>query len=163
MRTLYDSLFEPYAKYCIEVRGSAANCPVSTIHRVQKAAVRAVFVLPYDAHTAVYFRESAILTVFELHRYQILLLMYMAVKQNYNSNLFHSLISHFEIHLHNTRSADKLLLPHFQLSASQRSSLYLGPKFWNSIPDHVIGCTSYSSFKMTSRNISLTDQLSTFL
>ena len=147
MQTLYDSLIEPYVQYGVEVWGSEATCYLNGIYKVQKAAVRAIHGLPYATPTAEYFKKSGIFCVFKLYRYQLLQLMYKAVKQGINSDLFSSILRHSEIHSHDTRNSDNLVLPHFLMSNSQKSISYVGPKFWNEISLHAKNCTSLSIFK----------------
>ena len=148
MHTLYTSLLEPYAKYGVEVWGSAAVCHLNGVFLIQKAAVRAVHGLAYDAHTVDYFKRSEIFNIFQLYRYQILQLMYRAVVVNDgNFNVFSSLVRHSETHLYPTRNSDDFIIPYFKMSNSQRSILYSGPKFWNETPLILKNCNSLSIFR----------------
>ena len=157
MKTMYDCLFKPYAKYAVEVWGSAACCHIDKICKLQKAAVRAIHGLPYDAHTANYFKTSEILPLSQLHRYQILLLMYGAVKLNMYSCIFSNLYCHSDVHSHNTRNSSDLRLPHYYVANSQRCILYLGPKFWNDIPAQTRDCNSLLDFKKNLKNCLVAD------
>ena len=147
LNTLYVSLLEPYARYGIEVWGSAAVCHLNGIYLIQKAAVRAVHGLPYDAHTADCFKKSELLNIFQLYKCQTLHLVYKNVKKSCYSNLFPNLVSHSETHFYPTRNSAKFVLPYCKLSNTQRSISYRGPKFWNETPDCIKNSVSLSVFK----------------
>ena len=153
MRTLYNTLFEPYVKYSVEVWGSAATSHLNGIHKIQKAAIRVVNGLPYVAHTANYFQQSEILSVFNLHKYQVLQLLYKALNQNLNVNLFSGLIRHSETHSHNTRHSNNLTLPLYHRASTQRSLSYLGPKFWNEISKELKDSNSFLNFRVSLRKL----------
>ena len=161
MRTLYNTLFEPYVKYSVEVWGSAATSHLNGIHKIQKAAIRVVNGLPYDAHTANYFKQSEILPVFNLHKYQVLQLLYKALNQNLNVNLFSGLIRHSETHSHNTRHSNILTLPLYHRATTQRSLSYLGPKFWNEISKELKDSNSFFNFRVSLRKLLIHGENST--
>ena len=147
MRILYDSLFEPYIKYGIEVWGSAPHCYLNMVHVIQKAAVRAIHELPYGAHTAEYFKMSHILCIYDLYKYQILQLFYKVIKCNFDPDLIPSLTRHSQIHSHDNRNSNNLLLPYCHISNSQRCISYLGPKLWNEISLEIRNSDTFAIFK----------------
>ena len=144
---LYVSLIEPYLRYCIEVWGSASFCYLGGLLKTQKSAIRIVNNLPFDAHTALHFVESEILTISNLYKYHILLLTYKAVHFRNDELLFNCGVTHSQIHTHLTRNAENLLLPRFNMSKSQKCISYAGPKLYNDIPSNIKNSISFTIFK----------------
>ena len=133
--------------YCTEVWGSAAKCHINRVHLIQKAAVRTIHGLPFSAHTASSFRNSLIFNIFQLYKYKILQHVYKAVKYNTCSYLFSNVTRHVDLHSHNTRFSNNLILPFYHMSASHRSVSYSGPKYWNEIEDDIKNSVSLSVFR----------------
>ena len=147
MRTLYYTLIEPYVKYGIEVWGGAPASYLGRVHVAQKGAVRAINGLPYTAHTADYFKHCQIFSVFVLYKYEVLLLMYKVINYNLYPFMFNSTIRHTQIHSHQTRNSNSIVLPLYNLSNSQRNASYNGPKYWNELYEHLRDSSSFKLFK----------------
>ena len=58
--------------------------------------------------------------------------------QNLNSVAFHN---------YPTRSRNEIRPPQHNLTIFQHSMSYMGPKIWNSVPDHIKNLPSLHSFK----------------
>ena len=148
LRTLYASVIEPYIlRFCIEVWGNAPFCYLDRLLKIRKSSIRIVNNLPFDSHTAIYFKQSKILNVSKLYKYHILLLVYKAVHFNKDPLLFNHAITHSQVHTHLTRNADSLLLPRFNLSKTQICVSYVGTKLWNEIPFSIRMSNSFSIYR----------------
>ena len=61
--------------------------------------------------------------------------------------MFNSTIRHTQIHSHQTRNSNSIVLPLYNLSNSQRNVSYNGPKYWNELSDHLRDSSSFKLFK----------------
>ena len=73
--------------------------------------------------------------------------LYKAIKCDSDLGIFSSLTRHADLHSHETRCSDNLLVPFYRLSNSQRSISYLCPTYWNSLPLQIKNSSSFPMFK----------------
>ena len=135
--TLYNTLLVPHLIYGIEVWLGALKLNQDRIFKLQKKAVRAVNSLPYNEHTNDYFKSMEILKVKEIYQQRLLLFMF----SNYNITAFS------EIHAHNTRNRNDLILPQVNRTRTQSSLFYQGVKLWNSLPEDIRSIQYVGAFK----------------
>ena len=135
--TLYNTLLVPHLIYGIEVWLGAIKLNQDRIFNLQKKAVRAVNSLPYNEHTNDYFKSMEILKVKEIYQQRLLLFMF----SNYNITAFS------EIHAHNTRNRNDLILPQVNRTRTQSSLFYQGVKLWNSLPEDIRSIQYVGAFK----------------
>ena len=75
-RTLYYSFLYPYFDYCIEVWGSATDCRIQTLIKLQKKAIRIISSSGYLSHTEPLFKRLNLQQVPKIHIYKILTFMF---------------------------------------------------------------------------------------
>ena len=61
LRTLYQSLGEPYMSYCCKIWGNTSPSRLRKLSLLQKKAIRIIYSLDYHGHTSVFFHCSKIL------------------------------------------------------------------------------------------------------
>ena len=66
LRTLYQSLVEPYMSYCCEIWGNTYTSRLRKLSLLQKKAIRIIYSLDYHGHTSVFFHCSKILKLQDL-------------------------------------------------------------------------------------------------
>ena len=137
LKMLYFSLIYPYLFYCNLIWGGTGNIHLNPIFVLQKRAVRIISNCSFQSHSNPLFIFSKILKLADIHRYNLGCFMY----------------SHFseEVYIrnssHNTRFSHHLLPTFRRLNVSQQSITYLGPVFWNSLPDDLKNIPSLKIFK----------------
>ena len=133
LKTLYNSLILPYLTYGIEAWYAAPEFLSSKIFVLQKKSIRAIHNLPYNAHTHDYFKHDNILKVSDLYKVQSCSYLYSYI--NSEDNEIHSrLHTHSNIHEHNTRNRNNLVVPRYTRTRSQSSFLYQSITEWNNLP-----------------------------
>ena len=147
LRTLYFSLIHPYFIYGSVVYLNTANYLVQKLVLLQKKAIRAVYGLNYRDHTTVYFHQSKILKLQDLHKFNTCLYFYRVLNHNFDSSLLSDLNRHANVHSHNTRYNSNMLVPLYSHSKSQNCITYVGSKFWNGLTDDIRASNSIHIFK----------------
>ena len=119
---------------------------MSRAFKLQKAALRSVKNLPYNAFTSEHFKQLGILRPPEIFEYRTLLLIYSTLKFGTNPDLFGELQSSSLFHSHSTKYCTDLVIPHFLLTKTQLRILFVGAKFWNALPQHLKYLVLFSIF-----------------
>ena len=149
---LYNSLIVPYLMYAVEVWGGSSACYTNRALKIQKAALRSIRNLPFNAHTSEHFKQFGLLKLPEIFKNRILLLIYSWLNFDTNPDLFTDLLQNSALHSHSTRYCNNLVIPRFHLSKTQMSVLFVGAKLWNALPDAIKSeKTSMSLFKQKLR------------
>ena len=107
--------------------------------------MRAINSLPFNAHTNAFFRNMSILKLENLHQ------LSLAVHMFKNADLC-SFDTNSDFHNYKTRNRNNLVVPHYNLSATQRNWSYRAIKVWNSIPQSIKSCNSVIKFKFNLKN-----------
>ena len=116
---------------------------------LQKKSLRTVFSLPYNDHTNCFFKNSPILKLNELYKFNLSKSMF-----NYISNPIHcndyisSCLSYnSNYHRYQTKKQSDLSIIHFDRNTFQSSFIYQGTKVWNNLPQILKIIISADNFK----------------
>jgi len=145
LKTLYHTLVVPHISYGIEAWYGAPQCARSRVFVLQKKAIQAIHSLPYNFHTHEFFKSTQLLKLDDIYNLKIAIHMY-----NKFSNRNFS--THADIHIHNTRNRDNIVLPRYHMSKTQLYWLYRGTQLWNFIPDRIRDSECSNKFKNLYRN-----------
>ena len=140
LKSLYHTMFLPRISYGIEAWFGASKTASDRIVVLQKRAIRAIYKLPYNAHTNAYFKSAGILKVNDIYRYQIGIIFFNSVRDG-------SCFLNSRDHDHNTRYRDNLIVPRMSRSKSQACWLYQGGILWNSLPETLRQSKSIKTYK----------------
>ena len=147
MKTLYYTLIYPYLRYSTESWYGASLTVSRAIQIQQKKAIRAIFHLPHNHPTHVYFRDHSIMKIEEIHKLNLSAIMYEYSKRQKNDYISPKLGRNMEVHNHNTRQSSNLLVTRFNRSKSQNSFVYQSVKIWNSLPATIKSASTSIKFK----------------
>ena len=137
LRNLYFSFLYPYLNYCVVVWGGTYATHIYPIKILQKRAIRILNNVPARTHTNPLFLQSKILKLEDNYKFRVCEYFYV---NDLAENFLRS-------HSHNTRFRSSLI-PEFQrLTGTKKSINFVGPNFWNSIPDEIKDSGSRSLFK----------------
>ena len=111
-----------------------------SLFRLQKKILRIITKSNFFDHTHPLFKETRIIKLFDLNKLQIAIYMYKDIhlNRNLNSQICHN---------YQTRTRNEIRIPQHNLTLFQHSMSYMGPKVWNSVPDHIKNLPSLPSFK----------------
>ena len=141
---MYSALLVPHITYGIEIWHGALQANRDRLFKLQKKAVRAINCLPYNEHTHEYFKSMKILKTDDLHKLRMCIHMFL----NRNAP------SHADIHSHDTRNRNDLILPRYNKTRTQSSWMYRGILEWNSLPEEIKNIRTLNAFKNSiKRNI----------
>ena len=136
LNNLYYSLIHPYLNYCTTTWGGTFDSVLEPLRLAQKRAIRIVNKKPYLSHTMPLFLVSKILRLDELYKHRVLCYFFIKDHSIYQRN-----------HSYNSRYGN-LLLPNFQrLAVTQNSLSFIGPTFWNALPDRLKLLNTLPRFK----------------
>ena len=148
LKLIYLSFIHPYLNYGIEAWFAASKNLTDRIFIFQKKAIRAIFDLPYNAHTSNFFKTLRILKLHDIYNLQVGKIMYSAIKKGTYSKIAEALSFKSLVHQHRTRQIEQLNIPRYTRTKSQRSLLFTGTKLWNQISSIVDCEVSFSAFKL---------------
>ena len=147
LKNLYEALIKPFLTYGIEAWYSAPDYLLNKIRILQKKSIRAICNLPYNSHTGVHFKELKLLTIDDVFKENISVFFFKTLKEGQNLNVACSLIPHSEIHSHNTRNRENLILPRSRKSRTQKGFLIRGIKVWNNLSNDVKSSRTVRNFR----------------
>lgn len=125
-RLIYFAYFQSIMSYGLLLWGSAADTNVIFI--LQKRAVRAIYNKRPRESLRDFFKQINILTLPSLYIYENI----MYVKKHLECFTKKSETHHF-----NTRYKDKIVVPKFRLTKTNKCFLGNGTRFFNKIPQHI--------------------------
>ena len=131
LKSLYFTLFHPYILYAIEIWHGASQTQIQSVQILQKKAIRAINLLPYNCHTESYFKAAHILRVDDVYKLQISRRVHIELKQDLSNNLFSN------IHGYPTRGGSNFSLPGFNLEKTRSSFVFEKFSIWNDLPGNI--------------------------
>ena len=131
LRSLYYSFIHPYITYGLEAWYASFKTDSKKIFVLQKKAIRCIYGLSYNSHTAEYFIRARILKLEDLYVYTVGLIMYKSLKFDLYESIREKLVQVNSIHSFNTRQREAYVIPRYVRSKSQRCVLYSGVKILN--------------------------------
>ena len=149
--TIYQSLVVPYISYAIEIWHGAPKYLINQIFILQKKAIRAINLLPYNSHTNNYFKEAKLLKLEELFKSYSCSHIYQAMHSE-NHFLRAHLKTHHEISNLNTRNSSNLMLPLCKKAQTKAGFMFTAIKEWNTLPSNVKCAKTIFSFKSKIKN-----------
>ena len=148
--TLYQSMIEPYFRYCNIVWGQCNETLLDRLQTLQNRAARVIANISYEAadHNSL-LCDYGWLNVRNLIRLDLGVFMYKTQKglaPDVFYDLYHSVT---ELHSYNTRSAynGNLQIPLTNLRAGDKAISVSGARIWNNIPNSVKQAQSLDIFK----------------
>lgn len=142
LKSLYQTLVQPYLTYGIEAWFSAPNCLTDKIFVLQKKSIRAILNLHYNCHTNQYFKYLNLLKLSDLYKVNLMVFFYSSLNLGMNRNVSVYMQTHADTHSHNTRNRNKLKIPLVHKAHTQRSFLHRGINEWNSLPEIITESSS---------------------
>ena len=137
LSTIYATLFVPHIMYALEIWYGSPQSNRDRIFKLQKKAVRAINLLPYNEHTHDFFKNMGILKLEDLSK------LMLSVHNFKQQNLYFQ----SDVHSHYTRHRNTLVIPRFNLTKTQSTWLYRSILEWGSVPDQVKDTDRVGIFK----------------
>ena len=134
LRTIYNSLFSPYALYGLSVWGSSPTSHLDRIIKLQKKAVRHVANAKYNSHTAPLFKSLKILKVLDSYKVQCCKIYNkkrMGILHSYHGS---RLISRTSQQQMTTRQANDIIIEKHMSQLNRHSLNYKIGSVWNYLP-----------------------------
>lgn len=155
--TLYHSLIYSHLSYCNIVWGNTHPTYLNRLFILQKKAIRIITLSDYRAHTSHLFKDLKILTLSDIHRFQLGIFMYKV-----NNNLLPSLLCrHFslnsDIHDHFTRHSSNLHLYSIRSNIQKKSFSFSGTQLWNYLDNTVKNVPSLAIFSKNLKHLLLSN------
>ncbi len=136
LRTMYYAHIYPHLQYCNPIWANTQATHLNCINLIHKKIIRIITKSSYLEHTAPLFKGMKILKLEDITKLSIATSMY---KKQINVSL--------PPHEYTTRQRQRLCLPTHRLSIFCRSTSYLGPSIWNSLPSQYKNVHSIHKFK----------------
>ena len=147
---LYQTLIEPYYRYCSIVWGQCCETLKDKLQVLQNRAARTIARLKYeDADHEKLLTDFGWLSVRNLIAYDLGVFMFKAMNNIAPEDITHMFTRQDEIYSHQTRSVGEgnLFVPQRNINKGQEGVSYAGAKLWNEIPLDVKRAQSIDTFK----------------
>ena len=132
---IYNTLILPYLQYCATVWANCNHSKLNSLFIIQKRAVRNICKLKYLTHTAPYFKNLHVLTIFDIYTLQVSQFMFK-VRPTFNL-LPSSLATYFQInsavHSYNTRHLQDYHISSIRTAKRLKTLRHSGLRIWNSL------------------------------
>ena len=106
--SIYNTLSLPHLQYGILAWGNTYHSYINKLFIMQKKMLRIINNSHYTDHSAPLFSKYNTLSVFDLYKYHLGVLMYKFTSKNLPDTILSFFTKNTEIHCHNTRSASNL-------------------------------------------------------
>ena len=143
--SLYNTIILPHSchlQYGVLAWGNTYQTYLNKIYIVQKKAIRLINNSGFRSHTGPLFLKSNCLTLFNIYKYQLGVLMYKFEKRLLPTAIQRMFIVNSSIHNYNTRLSSKFHIFSVRTNLSQSTVRFQGPTLWNSLtclsPAHTV-------------------------
>ena len=147
LRLIYMSLIYSYLNYCNIIWGGAYDTVLKPLFILQKKAIRIISNSHYLEHTAPLFKSLKLLNIYQIFKYNCLLLVHKCKKANYFPEFKKKLQTCSSIHSHETRNNNQLRVPLEKLKLCQKSYKYISIRLWNDVNEDIKNIYSIITFK----------------
>ena len=159
LRTLYQSLVEPYMSYCCEIWGNTYPSRVRKLSLLQKKAIRIIYSLDYHGHTSVFFHCSRILKLQDLITHRTMVMLYKA-----NNHCLEGRVQAFfeptaAVHKYDTRQSKLFYVKKANTTHRLLSITVRGIHVWNGLESNIRQLPSLQQFKKSLKSTLLSSYL----
>ena len=141
------SLIYSYLNYCNVIWGGAYDTVLEPLFILQKKAIRLISNSHYLEHTAPLFKSLKLLNIYQIFKYNCLLLVHKCTQDNYFPEFKKKLQSSSTFHSHKTRNNNQIRVPLEKLKLCQKSYRYISIKLWNDVISDIRTINSTITFK----------------
>ena len=139
------SLIYSYLNYCNIIWGGAYDIVLKPLFILQKKAIRLISNSHYLEHTAPLFKTLKLLNIYQIFKYNCLLLVHKCTKDNYFPEFKKKLQR--SSHSYETRNNNQLRVPLEKLKLCQKSYKYISIKLWNDVNEDIRNINFIITFK----------------
>ena len=131
--SLYNTLILPHLQYGVLAWGNTYQTYLNKIYIIQKKALRLINNSGYRSHTRPLFFKFKCLTVFNIYKYHLGVLMYKFDRQILPAAIQNMFTLNSSIHNYNTRSSSKFHIFSARTNFYKSTVRHQGPILWNSL------------------------------
>jgi len=147
LTTLYHTLIQPYIMYGLTLWGSTNSNYINKLFVQQKKAVRIINKVSSYHHTNLLFKESKILKLPELYKFETAKYVYKFSSNILPKNLKTLFIKHGSFHNYNTRNRSNPCIPLHKSKITLNSICHKGPAIWHKVPNEIKSSRTLEIFK----------------
>ena len=144
---LYYSIVYPYLYYGNIVWGATYKFNLRRFTVLQKRIVRIITRSPFDAHTAPLFCNYKLLTLDNIHSFQVALLMFSVETKTIPKSFYSMFSKKFENHHYTTRQSNDYRILFSRINLHKFSIVSASPALWNSLLSHFKSKSLLHSFR----------------
>lgn len=143
----YYTLIYPYLTYCTTVWSSTYVTSLNRIFLLQKRAVRIITNSDFRAHSEPLFLHLKILDIYNINSFYAAQFMFSYYHQLLPPLFLDLFVTSHHIHNYNTRTSSHFRSHACRTNTKQFTTLFQGPKIWNSLSNSVTSILLLQSFK----------------
>ena len=128
LKILYFSTVQSHLTYCLAIWGNTYPGHLQPLFKIQKRAIRMILGKPLLEPSLPLFKQSSILTLFDLVKLEIVTYVYKNVTSDIFCRAQHDYL---------TRTREDFRLPTYNLIVFKHSLTYNAPKLWNAVPNNI--------------------------
>ena len=147
LRILYHSLVQSYLNYGTLLWGNTYQKYIKQLEVQQKKAIRCIYKANYNAHTSPLFKDSRVLKLKDVHRFQLDVMAYNFMNANLPSPLQRMFTRNIDMHGVNTRQINDIYLPKVNNTTVKNSFIFECPNTWIQLDSAIKTTPNEKSFK----------------
>jgi hypothetical protein len=142
---IYNSLVKSHLLYLIEIWGTAAKTGLQELQRAQNKVIKALFCYPYSTSTTKIFKETKLMNIQQLYRYNTCILIRKILNKNIHTSL--SFTQKSQLTKRKLRRPSLLVLPKIRTKLAKKSITFEGALLYNKLPSNIKNAESFQCFK----------------
>ena len=146
LRSLYFCLVHSHLAYGNMIWGSAYQCKLNKLVKLQKKCVRHICKLSYNESTSPHLKKLGIVKLSDIFNIQLGKFMYAFSNSQLPETLERLFVRNVEIHQHNTRHRHDPHVISRCNNLESRSFIHAAPKIWLELPGDIKKCKTIKSF-----------------
>ena len=154
---IYYSIIFPHLNYCNIVWGNTYKTNIDKLLSIQKKCIRIITKSPRMSHSSPLFKETNILPLYDLIKFNSLNFMYSFYNGTLPPIFDNMFMKNTVLHSYCTRQQDHYHQPKVRSTALLQSFKISGIKLWNQLDINIKSCPSLCTFKKHCRDKFIND------
>lgn len=145
LKNIYFSLIYSNLQYLVSIWGTASNCFLNPLKKLQNKTIKCIYKFNYLEPTINLYKPNGLLDLNSLYKLKICCFIHSVRKKVKISNLVFTEVN--SIHNHSTRQTKLLVASNFRSNFAKKSIYYNGIVNYNSLSDEIKNNNSMIKFK----------------
>lgn len=152
---IYNSMVKPHLEYLIEIWGTSAKTNLKQLQIKQNKIIKLLFHYNYLSPTEKVFKETGLMTVSQIYKYNTCILVQKILNKNINTKLSFTKVGQAQKRI--TKRMNNITLIRPRTNYGKKSILYEGARLYNELPNNIKDIQSFTLYKKVLKHHILKD------